>query len=291
MTAAREPAARSRCYFCGGSITGDQKSEEDYWPRWLWKHPNFVHTVERKRMEPHGFSTRADLVANVTHISTQNSMKKRTRAHDKALGFCRTCNNGWMSAIQRDASSRLNSAFFHGTGVLDREDQDLLARWLMMTALVIDSHLSPGPLIEQLHRSRFFESLEMPPNAAVLICAFAGTEDNARCGRMGVRGENSFTGVTFAGGTMIGLAVGNICAFVSVDIDLPVNVVRHLERRGFQWSYPRLFPNIDLARYPAQQDGIIDELLMLTTHVCNWRAFGGSGLDEYLSAADASLNC
>lgn len=107
----------------------------------------------------------------------------RSRLKDRATTVCQRCNNGWMGGIQGQVSSRLFSLFATGVGELDTQDQHLLSKWAVMTALVIQQHrFSPSPL-EQLRR-RFFANREDLSSYAVWVANSADPAEAAQFFRL-----------------------------------------------------------------------------------------------------------
>jgi len=246
------------CWFCGGPNTGSERSAEDYWPRWLWPHPKFVETAKKSSMT--GFEPRVAMMPGEDVVIITQGMRRagRSRINDKAPGFCRRCNNGWMSGIQDYARNHLGHAFFAEQGALDRDQQAALARWVTMTAMVIDTHQGETPLVPVNDRKFFGASHVMPNGTSILVGRFAGSIDNARCWKGGAAGLKDGRWLEGWGSSI--LAVGDLFVVAAFGGRFPLALSTHLEAMGLQWIYPRTFASIDLDQRPALQDGALDHI-------------------------------
>lgn len=73
---------------------------------------------------------------------------------------CGDCNNGWMSAIEREAKALLTSlAFTHDGHALTKEDQRRIALWVQKTLLIMNKAVGgdfviPDGFYEQLYKDK-----------------------------------------------------------------------------------------------------------------------------------------
>jgi len=89
---------------------------------------------------------------------------------------CGKCNNGWMSDIQADAKTFLESMILSGQPTdLDRDGQRAVAAWVMMTALTWQFALpsrpisEPRPIPERFLRDFYAMSAPRQPPAGVAV--------------------------------------------------------------------------------------------------------------------------
>lgn len=156
-------AGHRTCAFCGtGPVTA-----EHVWADWITERLDaaglggpYTWTRERPEGPPiRSGSTRIDLTV------------KR---------FCKSCNNGWMSDIERQTIPVLERMMFFKRGRhvgLSSKDQTLLAPWAYKTALVADFALEPGPFVPDDWFSDFYRR-RWPRHDGVVIwtCAYWAPE-------------------------------------------------------------------------------------------------------------------
>lgn len=154
----------SRCGFCGAlGVT-----KEHVWPDWLRK---------------------------VILESRTSSGKKRFRAEIESGGAakqfkseslemtvkmpCRSCNNGWMSALESQGKEFITGMADRGqTTLLTRDRQIVLSRWAVKTAMVYEftSPECETKYFTEVERLAFKERLEIPEN----VWVWTGRYDGAR---------------------------------------------------------------------------------------------------------------
>lgn len=83
---------------------------------------------------------------------------------------CRSCNNTWMSVIEKDTRDLLIKMFDAATGKIDpfqltATEQTQLAKWAVKTAYLIDAYTQPAVPRGYLHEF----ALHRAPNAAIFV--------------------------------------------------------------------------------------------------------------------------
>jgi hypothetical protein len=106
------PPPPGRCGFCRATYVTD----EHVWPRWISRqlggHDGFTMS------SPHG--------------------PRRTRSLDITASVCVTCNNRWLSVLERDIQPILGPLIDGKERTLVPHEQRLLATWAVKTALMLD---------------------------------------------------------------------------------------------------------------------------------------------------------
>ena len=101
------------CIFCNNP----SGSREHVWPKWL---------LERKDLGPF-------------RLKIGNGQEKVIDVELQVKTVCGKCNNGWMSDLEAEAKPILEQMFDDKPISLDQKQQEIIARWLMKTAMVYDS--------------------------------------------------------------------------------------------------------------------------------------------------------
>jgi hypothetical protein len=102
------------CIFCDNPAG----NREHVWPRWI---------LERKDLG----AFRLKIANGPEKVLNNVELTVKT--------VCQSCNNGWMSSLEAEAMPILTEMFEDKSVSLDQEQQQILARWLMKTAMVYDS--------------------------------------------------------------------------------------------------------------------------------------------------------
>ena len=102
------------CIFCDKP----SGSREHVWPKWI---------LERKDLG----AFKLKIAGGPEKILNNVELKVKT--------VCGICNNGWMSDLEAQAIPILTEIFEDKPVALDQEQQQIIARWLMKTAMVYDS--------------------------------------------------------------------------------------------------------------------------------------------------------
>jgi hypothetical protein len=99
----------------------------------------------------------------------------RTRAYDRqARIVCKTCNNGWMSELERSASELLDPRSLTGR-LLSRDEQTLLATWGFKTALTLNAAQPLDQRTISIETARQFgRDRELPDGTYVWLASYTG---------------------------------------------------------------------------------------------------------------------
>lgn len=122
------------CVFCGA----DDLSKEHVLPRWLWRE---AHKEDDRRApllsretsqfeEVHLGGGEPPLYLPVGTMPTIRSTAVRVKV------VCRTCNQGWMSALEAAAQRPLRRMFYDPSWSLAADEVQTLRRWAAKTALM-----------------------------------------------------------------------------------------------------------------------------------------------------------
>jgi hypothetical protein len=92
----------------------------------------------------------------------------------KARCVCGDCNSGWMSALEGEAQPLIRPMISSSLEIaLQTPAQELLARWAMKTALMVQ-YLQPQVLIPESMYARFYRERTPSPNARVWVGRYDG---------------------------------------------------------------------------------------------------------------------
>jgi hypothetical protein len=126
------------CIFCNRK---GKKSKEHIWPVWM-----------------HGHLPRLGDGENISEVNTfrwkeQTEAKKQTRqghlTTKKLRVVCRICNNGWMNELEGEVKPILIKILRRETIDLCAKDQEILARWIVLKAIIgehseKETHMTPS---------------------------------------------------------------------------------------------------------------------------------------------------
>ena len=128
------------CIFCDNPAG----NREHVWPRWI---------LERKDLGAFRLK-----IANVPE-KILNNVELTVKT------VCQSCNNGWMSTLEAEAMPILTEMFDDKTVVLNQEQQQIIARWLMKTSMIYDSlkgRNAPNIFYTRDQCVAFRQSFQMP---------------------------------------------------------------------------------------------------------------------------------
>jgi hypothetical protein len=144
-------------------------TKEHFWPDWAGELLGTTNTVNR--ME--------ELWAR-SPLSGGRLLARKERpgpTHKKKIRkVCRTCNNGWMSALEDDCKPILTPLILDQSYVMDARSQRLLARWIMLKVFIGEWNDPENVVSTPEMRENFKNSAKMPPNLSIWI---------AQCGKDG----------------------------------------------------------------------------------------------------------
>lgn len=144
---------RGVCVFCG--VHGDL-SEEDLIPQW-------ANEVLRELAGGNEvvYSTRK-IDAEQKQTLSSISRRRQTYSAVKVVRVCKECNNGWMSAIDNEASKIIKPMIRGHRVGFSSHDLNALAMWLVVKALVADliDHGFPTAGDDEFHW--FYDHRQVP---------------------------------------------------------------------------------------------------------------------------------
>jgi hypothetical protein len=154
---------RLGCLFCDGS---SGSSQEHIFGDWIGK--------VLGKVSPQNFSFTALHRAGEASQYSSSRVRQGDALSQKLNGVCKTCNNGWMSKIEEATKPVATPLLLREERKLTPADQDILARWIMLKALVIE-RMHGGPVaIERNLRSAFMSSQLPVPHTRIYIGTYCG---------------------------------------------------------------------------------------------------------------------
>jgi hypothetical protein len=144
---------RKTCIFCGGF----NLSKEHVWPNWT--HKVLTDNPSPAHHEWHNtFSNKGTVVKESGMRTRQGStFTKKLRV------VCKTCNNGWMSRLENDTKPILLTLIQGEPTLLDREQQTLLAQWIVLKVMITEWSRPLEAFIPKEDRRAFMDNLTIPP--------------------------------------------------------------------------------------------------------------------------------
>lgn len=154
-----------RCLFCESPLRG-MRTREHIFPKWLLKYMGIGKLP----------------VVSARHVRTEDTVETRDIRHAPPLArtegrVCRSCNNGWMSALEAYAMPILKP-FIDGTANLYEiggENAATMGRWTAKTAYMVNSASSYPLKVPQQHR-RSVLSGAVSPDVFVFGFPFSAEE-------------------------------------------------------------------------------------------------------------------
>jgi hypothetical protein len=157
------PRPRRDCAFCGSS---GPLTKEDAWPRWLNK---------AFPKPPPGVALDISLDGEAITRASRRTVTGYNTA--RVPGFCRNCNNGWMSQLEHSAAPLLLPMIRGEHVTLDASEQALIAAWVTKTALVFDQRTNTRAPFVSSDLTRSFAADRQPiQGSRVLLARYAGTD-------------------------------------------------------------------------------------------------------------------
>lgn len=209
MSKSGKPQRGRKCLFCGGGPL----TKEHSIPRWIDKYfPNpseAVRQVHIKGAQP-----------------PSNRGFRRTLSGGEIRKFCRPCNVGWMSGIER-TSSDIVGPMVSGFGtLLDRDAQLIVAAWTLKTCLAHIAVDLPNHDRTLDDVFRYFYETKRPSSLHhVMIGALADNEVASFFRLQPIEGMALATGQTSHGHfatVAIGHFIGQVIYFpVSINVEPP----------------------------------------------------------------------
>jgi hypothetical protein len=150
------------CLFCGGSLSGEQRTREHIFPRWLLRR----YEWGKDGIAPMHASPDFELISGRIH-----------RLSDLVEGrICRDCNGGWMSRLEVEVQPIL-TPLIDATRPLESNDgaaRLVLARWAAKSAYVLNWSANYPRKVPLAHLRALVETPELHPRVVVMAAAHAG---------------------------------------------------------------------------------------------------------------------
>ena len=156
------------CLFCPNPAN----SREDIWPKWI---------LQRLRIKG---PIRAEIA------KTKSFVMWGPKAAHKSKCVCKTCNNGWMSALE-DVNIPLLGCLLRDIAMpLDRSQQEVIATWVIKTSMVTEStaHPTRQQFYSVAEREQLRTSLSIPARTSVWLGRYSGT------GTIAMKGTDAWSG-------------------------------------------------------------------------------------------------
>lgn len=146
---------RRVCCFCGGTPC----TEEHIWPKWA--HSMLPKGDGHYRRLQVGFQGEEQEVFSRDRQGSTTTIRIRR--------VCGTCNNEWMSSLEEQAQPVLTKLIRGRRFVLLAEDQDTLAQYFCMKAMVSDGSRLDAEIFNQVERTAFYERQELPSRCQIAL--------------------------------------------------------------------------------------------------------------------------
>ncbi|MFE7067185.1 hypothetical protein [Microbacterium sp. NPDC057658] len=138
------------CWFC--DARAGRRTKEHIFPQWLLRH----HGAMDERVQPH----RISVLLGGAKLSERGERPLRAHVNGEV---CATCNNGWMSALERAVTPVLTAPA--PTGTITATEAETLARWFAKTAVNLNVSQPFRLLVDA--ESRHGLATEIPERFAV----------------------------------------------------------------------------------------------------------------------------
>lgn len=159
---------RTACIFCDGH---GKKSKEHIWPVWMHKHLK-VNGDGNHTSEAHTYE-------NKKHLGSEKTERQGDLTTKKLRVVCQQCNSGWMSFLESSVKPIMIRMLALEAMVLKPVEQELLARWFTMKAIVgeyASKGLNSTPTVD---RVAFKNNNTIPAYFAVYIGTHNEEADSA----------------------------------------------------------------------------------------------------------------
>lgn len=232
---------RLLCAYCGEPGS----SGEHYWPRWAHKRLGALPAV----MRPAGIFAKISASGSAT-VTPMMRRTGRSRLGDQAKRVCVSCNGGWMSALagRKDILAPL---FFDPPDKILVEDQDLIARWAIMTATTIDT-LGSQLFIPQAERDAQRKGDPIGRNWRVWIGRYDGQDWSARWCKAGFAANFGDHGGPSSNHCLF--ALGRSCFYVVYGVKPTIDFLMRAHKMGLRSIFPSRPTDIDWHDVRAHTD-------------------------------------
>jgi hypothetical protein len=150
---------------------------------------------------------------------------------------CQTCNNGWMSALEAEVMPILTEMFDDKAVSLNQEQQQIIARWLMKTAMVYDSlkgRNAPNIFYRKDECVAFRQSSQIPMPTMMWIGRF----DEVHRDMSGLEFSREVDGDRLTGNVMTLTNEHFVAQVLSLHVPPTTNAATHigLEQKQGEWD-------------------------------------------------------
>lgn len=165
MARSKKPPHRKgqrKCIFCGG--TG--MAGEHIYPEWIHLY------LDGSRPAGRTLTAITPLLQNDGQIGlgVRSRLRKNERTRStKIKVVCKTCNNGWMSALETSAREHLIPLLLNSQHVITPEAQQTVATWATLKFMVIDADWAPQNAMLPSDYLAFGKAREIPAGLQIWI--------------------------------------------------------------------------------------------------------------------------
>ncbi len=172
----------------------------------------------------------------------------RTFSHNTtALIACKTCNGGWMSAIEAAAAPLLLPKIVHATpGTLTAQDVAAVASWVYLKSLVIQTTTVPAVAPGHYYHD-LFATHAPRPGTVVWLGALTGI-DAATGFFVGAKIDSQHQGAAFTG-YLATLGVGALAARL-IYVPTAVGQLGPVTNPGFHSHLVKIWPGVPSIAWP-----------------------------------------
>ena len=162
MSALTKDREKRVCIFCGGLPL----SKEHVYAAWMGKYlyagnTLSVHTTQVLELSEDG--------RNFHRIKLGHKKRGGDNRSRKLKVVCASCNNGWMSDIQRKCKDILTPLICGNWMHLPVHSQNAIAQWACMFTMVYEREDPESAVIQQDERDLFYKNKQVPAGWVVLI--------------------------------------------------------------------------------------------------------------------------
>jgi hypothetical protein len=150
-----------KCIFCGGgAVPGNPMAGEHLWSDWMDK-AGLLRRVSREYIQSG---------ENFRRYTSERTVVRRSREgsphYSKIKAVCKSCNSGWMGAIEEAAKPILTPLIKGQRIVLTRQMRLKLIQWIVLKLLVAEHSQQAGyeaaPIYNQADRDAFMSHRKTP---------------------------------------------------------------------------------------------------------------------------------
>jgi hypothetical protein len=153
------------CIFCGST---QRITREDVISRWIDR------TLPRSTSTTRLTHTRHSVRNGKSRVVFRRF--RQTRAVHDVRNVCGDCNSQWMSRLESEVQQCLSPMLFGAPCTLDRAEQESIATWLTLKAMVLDADPDRDlePVFEQADRDALRISRTIPTGLELYLIKYVG---------------------------------------------------------------------------------------------------------------------